>query len=134
MANYTTNKPPHVVQPGNTNAGQVTGPGAGTTIVALASLPKGTYLVALETVYTGTLTAAETIGNMKLQTDMGAVGAFVDAAILGTPPAVGFTLPTQWFLVDTAGVAGIKIIAIGAAGAAAVYGAHIVAYPLHTST
>lgn len=134
MANYTTNKPPHVVVFANTIATQVTGPAGGVVIATLGVLAKGLYLISVETVYTGTLTASETLGNMKLQSGGGVAATPVDVAVLVTPPAVGAVAPTQWFLVNADGVNAVRIVAVGAAGAAAVYGAHMVAYPMHTAT
>jgi len=105
------------------NHNVTTGPAAGAALAALTGLTPGRYAVTVYAYLAGTVTAADA-DNVELLVD----GVVTD--VLAVPPvaATDSVPPQQFEHVTTTGA--IKVQAVGAGGAAAVYHTVLVVAPL----
>ncbi len=104
--------------------GSVISPAAGATIVTLAGLAAGTYLVNWEVELSGTLAAADANNFQITRPSLAAVGS-VNLAVAGVYPQapLEITVPSGGF---------ISILAIGLATVGAVYSAQLTLTPVAT--
>jgi hypothetical protein len=98
-----------------------TAPGAGATVATLAVPFPGLYEVSMTVYYTGTVGAGE-LDNVKLQSDPVTSGTFVDVMTLPLPNfAATLAAPPTPVHAFAYAQGTIKLIAIGAGGASALY-------------
>lgn len=100
------------------NAGQVTSPAAGATIVSLAGLPAGDYSITWQVELSGTLAAADA-NNFQLLNGASVLLASDNLAVAGVYPQPGVVVT-----VPAGGTVSIQAIALGTVGA--VYRAQLV--------
>lgn len=117
--------------PAYSNYAAAAAPAAGAAIVSLA-VPAGTYEVAIEAYYTGTVAAADN-DNIELQSDPVTAATFVNQGIYllpGLAAAANAVAPTRRIIVTAQST--IKVIAVGAATASSVY--HVAVRALEVAT